>query len=100
MTTWLDGSISKLLSLFFEAADFLFKKSSFLLTFLLMAEGLSFFLTTSLEVELTLVSREKEKLDPIFREKVNGQRSSLQALGSQGRALSCHCSLCCHDRLE
>ena len=29
-------------------------------------------MTTSLEVELTLVSREKEKLDAIFREKVNG----------------------------
>ena len=33
-----------------------------------MAEGLSFFLTTSGQVELTLVFREKEKLDPMFRE--------------------------------
>jgi hypothetical protein len=37
-----------------------------------MAEGLSFFLITSGEMTLTLVSREKEKLDPMFREKVNG----------------------------
>jgi hypothetical protein len=36
-----------------------------------MAEGLSFFLTTSGQVELTLASREKEKLESMFREKVN-----------------------------
>ena len=45
--------------------------SSFLLTFLLFAEGLGFFLTISVEVELNLVSREKEKFEPMFREKVN-----------------------------
>ena len=40
--------------------------------FLLIAEGPSFFLITSQEIELTLVSREKEKLDPTFMEKMNG----------------------------
>ena len=60
------------MSLFFKASDFLFRNASFLLTFLLMAEGLNFFLTTSGEVELTLVSREKEKSEPMSREKVNG----------------------------
>ena len=63
-----------------ELSDFLFRKSSFLFAFLLSCEGLSFFFIPSSgvvtflgsrEVDFSLVSREKEKLEPIDREKEN-----------------------------
>ena len=48
---------------------FLERNSSLRLAFLLCVEGLSFFLLTRPVIALPLVSKEKEKLGPMLREK-------------------------------
>ena len=53
---------------------FIFRNSSLRLAFLLMVDGLFFFQALSLVTEvgaISLVSREKEKLEPVVREKEN-----------------------------
>ena len=50
---------------------FFFKNSSLRLAFLLSVEGLLIFLVTGDTDALILVSKEKEKVEPIAREKLN-----------------------------
>ena len=59
----------------FSASDssdfFLLKNSSLRLMFLLKVDGLAFFLALLGRASLLLVSREKEKVEPMLREKLN-----------------------------
>ena len=64
---------------------------NFRLAFLLMVDGLFFFQALSLVTEvgaISLVSREKEKLEPVVREKENTNPwlAEVKALGGQGES--------------
>ena len=63
--------------------------SAIRLTFLLFVEGLNFFLVRApgkaAEATLSLVSREKEKVESISREKVKARKLSMKALPWPGR---------------
>ena len=72
ISTWLGDSAYKFLHLSLKLQTFCVRNSSSLLTFLLLlAEGPSFFFTTSGEVDLTLVSRIKRMLIQFSKRRVN-----------------------------
>ena len=77
---------------------FLCRNASFRLAFLLSVDGLDFFLVLPVVAKarpLSLVSREKEKLELIVREKLKAKPwPDVQAFGCQGGVTFIHRSHC------